>query len=331
MGSCVSDTEAGQLREEEGVDKEDEEEVKSEKGNGMVSFVILNYNTPQVTKQCLDSIEKICEGMEYEVIVVDNHSVDENYKALVSAIGGKHQLLRSKVNTGFGLGNMLGAQLAKGEFLCFLNSDVVLVEDCITPLVNYLTSHPDVGVITPQQYRPHGTAFAFRHKFGIRRDLLGDDLFEYLFPKRFPKRSDLTRTEPFVVSEINGSFMLFPSAVFWEIGGFDTNIFLFHEEYDIARRLEQAGYKNVVYPTVQFLHAHGASSHHEKKDIRKERFISKIYCYSKYHHPFMTFLFRAENAMKKLFSPRSWYLLPVFFRGNVLSMSMRPCIKSKKK
>lgn len=297
----------------------------------MISFVILNYNTPQVTKQCLDSIERICEGMAYEIIVVDNHSADENFEALVSGVAGKHQIVRSKINTGFGLGNMLGAQQAQGDYLCFLNSDVVLVEDCITPLVDYLSTHPDVGVITPQQYRPHGTAFAFRHEFGIRRDLLGDDLFERLFPKRFPRRSDLTRTEPFAVSEINGSFMLFPTEVFWEIGGFDTNIFLFHEEYDVARRLEGAGYKNVVYPTVRFLHAHGASSQHDKKAIRRERFISKIYCYSKYHHPFVTFLFRMENALKKLFSPRSWYLLPVFFRGNVLALSMRPCVKIKKK
>ena len=54
----------------------------------MVSFIILNYNTPQVTKQCLDSIEKNCDGQEYEVIVVDNHSTEDNYKALVSFMGG---------------------------------------------------------------------------------------------------------------------------------------------------------------------------------------------------------------------------------------------------
>lgn len=226
---------------------------------------------------------------------------------------------------------MLGAEQATGDYLCFLNSDVLLVEDCITPLVEYLSATKDVGVITPQQYRPHATAYSFRHKFGIRRDLFGDDIFEYLFPKKFPKRSDLSRTEPFVVSEINGSFMLFPTVVFWEIGGFDTNIFLFHEEYDIARRLETLGYKNVVYPTVRFLHAHGASSTEAKKDIRKERFISKIYCYSKYHHPLMTFFFRLENLIAKLFPPKNWYLLPVFLTRNTLALSMRPSVRVKKK
>ena len=297
----------------------------------MVSFIILNYNTPDLTAQCIQSIETFCGKGSYEIIIVDNNSEQANYEHLLQLNQGRYQIIRSKINTGFGLGNMLGAEQATGDYLCFLNSDVLLVEDCITPLVEYLSATKDVGVITPQQYRPHATAYSFRHKFGIRRDLFGDDIFEYLFPKKFPKRSDLSRTEPFVVSEINGSFMLFPTAVFWEIGGFDTNIFLFHEEYDIARRLEALGYKNVVYPTVRFLHAHGASSTEAKKDIRKERFISKIYCYSKYHHPLMTFFFRLENLIAKLFPPKNWYLLPVFLTGNTLALSMRPSVRVKKK
>ena len=90
---------------------------------------------------------------------------------------------------------MLGAEHATGEYLCFLNSDVLLVEDCITPVVEYLSATKDVGVITPQQYRPNDTAFSFRHKFGIRRDLFGDDIFEF-FPEKVPetKRSFSYRT-----------------------------------------------------------------------------------------------------------------------------------------
>ena len=301
----------------------------------MVSFIVLNYNTPRITKQCVDTIVDIYGGKDYEIIIVDNHSTPENYAELESLLNSQLSTLNCQLsivtcqlNTGFGLGNMLGANAARGRYLCFLNSDVQLVEDCITPLRDYLATHPEAGVITPQQYRSDGSiAFSFRHKMGIRRDLFGDDIFEYLFPKRYPKRSNLTRTEPFVVSEINGSFMMLRSDVFWQIGGFDTNIFLFHEEYDIARRLELHGYQNVVYPTVRFLHAHGATTKASPKCIRQERYISKIYCYSKYHHPLMTALFRAENIFLKLFSPKNWYLIPVFLRGNVLSLSMRPSVR----
>ena len=291
----------------------------------MISFIILNYNTPDFTATCVDSIEQHYGCIEHEIIVVDNNSSAANFKQLTSLVGDRTIIVRSHVNAGFGLGNMMGAQQAAGEYLCFLNSDVVLVEDCVTPLIAYLKEHSEVGVITAQQWRTNGQeAFSFRHKMGIRRDLLGDDIFEWLCPKKYPKRSDLSRTEPFVVSEINGSFMLFPTDVFWQIGGFDTNIFLCHEEYDIGRRIELYGYRNVVFPTVKFLHAHGAITVTSPRLFRKERYISKIYCYSKWHNPFMSVLFRAENIMLKLFSPKNWFLIPVFLRGNVMALSIRP-------
>ena len=295
----------------------------------MVSFIILNYNTPQLTKDCLDSIDKYYGDKEHEVIIVDNNSKEESFDQLLTLLHDTpHKMVRSRINTGFGLGNNLGALQAEGDYYCFINSDVQLVEDCVSPLLLYLSEHPEVGVITPQQYRPDGNpAFSFRHKLGLRHELFGDAVFERLWPKKYPPRRDFTRTKPFVVSEINGSFMLFPADAFWKIGGFDTNIFLYCEEYDIARRLERMGYNNVVYPASRFLHLHGASSKQEKKEIRKERFISKIYCYSKYHHPFMTFLLCVEQFIAKSLNPKNWYLIPVFLGGQALSRSMRPSVR----
>ena len=295
----------------------------------MVSFIILNYNTPELTKECVDSIEKYYGDKDFEVIIVDNNSKEESFEQLKALLQPTtHKMVRSQINTGFGLGNMLGAFQAKGDYLCFLNSDVLLVEDCVSPLLLYLSEHPYVGVVTPQQYRPDGNpAFSFRHELGLRHELFGDSIFERLFPRKYPPRRDFSRQAPFEVSEINGSFMLFPADVFWQIGGFDTNIFLYHEEYDIARRLERLGYKNVVYPSTRFLHCQGASSHQEKKEIRKERFISKIYCYSKYHNPLMTFLLCVQQFIVKSINPKNWFLIPVFLGGQSLSRSMRPSVR----
>lgn len=295
----------------------------------MVSFIILNYNTPQLTKDSLDSIEKYYGDKEHEVIIVDNNSKEESFDQLLSLLHEtSYKMVRSRINSGFGLGNNLGALQAEGDYYCFINSDVQLVEDCISPLLLYLSEHPEVGAITPQQYRPDGNpAFSFRHKLGLRHELFGDYIFERFFPQKYPPRRDFTRTNPFVVSEINGSFMLFPADVFWKIGGFDTNIFLYHEEYDIARRLERLGYSNVVYPASRFLHFQGESTKQEKKEIRKERFISKIYCYSKYHNPFMTSLLCIQQFIAKSLNPKNWFLIPVFLGGQTLSRSIRPSVR----
>ncbi|MCR5434889.1 MAG: glycosyltransferase family 2 protein [Bacteroidaceae bacterium] len=294
-----------------------------------VSFIILNYNTPQLTKDCVESIEKYYGDKEHEVVIVDNNSKKESLDILLSLLdGASYKLVRSRINAGFGLGNMLGAFQAEGDYYCFLNSDVQLVEDCVTPLVQYLSEHTEVGTMTPQQYRPDGSpSFSFRHELGLRHAIFGDRIFEWLFPGKYPSRSNFSRTEPFAVPEINGCFMFFPADVFWQIGGFDTNIFLYHEEYDIAQRLKRLGYKNVVHPAVRFLHCRGASSNVQKKEIRKERFISKIYGYSKYHSPLMTLLLCLQQFVTKALNPKNWFLIPVFLGGQTLSRSMRPSVR----
>ena len=237
----------------------------------MVSFIILNINTPELTQRCIASIVRNSSDVDYEIIVVDNNSTEENHKTLVSLVGEDCKVIRSKINTGFGLGNMLGALEAKGEYLCFLNSDVVFIEDCVSPLLRYLEEHKETGVITPQQYNMENRAVrSFKHALGIRHELLGDWVFEKLFPEKYPPTKDFSRVSPFMVPEINGCFMLFPSDVFFEIGGFDTNIFLYYEEYDIARRLEAKGYNNVVYPQSKFLHEGEVSSRKRRKEARKE-------------------------------------------------------------
>ena len=83
----------------------------------MVSFIILNYNTAQITRECVDSIEKFYGDKPHEVIVVDNNSRKEEHDLLQTLLDGKdYRLVDSRINTGFGLGNMLGAFQAKGDY-----------------------------------------------------------------------------------------------------------------------------------------------------------------------------------------------------------------------
>jgi GT2 family glycosyltransferase len=284
----------------------------------MVSFIILNYNGAHLTKECVVSIERHIKITPYEIIIVDNGSKDDDYEKLRYL---KHTVYRSKINLGFGGGNMLGANFAEGNFLCFINSDVIFVEDCVSPLCEYLESHRDIGCVTPVQYNKNGgEARSFKHPFGIRHELFGDKVFEMLFPKLFPNRNKVSKT--IIVSEINGCFMLFRADDFWKIKGFDTNIFLYCEEYDISRKLRLLGMGCAVYSNAKFIHLNGASTH-RNKEIKKELCISKIYTYSKYHHPFMSGIYRIVILLKMLVKPHRWYMIPSIIDGEVLSHSMK--------
>ena len=292
----------------------------------MVSFVILNFNSSLLTKKCIASIQEFMTDDNYEIIVVDNGSRPEEFALLDGQESESCHIVRMDVNTGFGTGNMIGASHAQGDYLCFLNSDVFLVEDCVTPLCRYLDSHPDVGCITPVQQKADGRrSRSFRHDTGIWHELVGDSIRERLFPKKYPPRDSILKksTEPVSVMQINGSFMLFPAKKFWAIGGFDTSIFLYYEEYDLAKRLQMKGWKRMVHPQYTFLHVHDASTSAIRKQALRENYVSKIYTYKKYHGGFTSLIFQTILTIQLLFKPQKWYILPVVVSRHVLSHSMR--------
>ncbi len=291
----------------------------------MVSFIILNYNTCELTLRCIRSIEALELPEGREIIVVDNHSRAEERQALLEGLRETTaRVVLSRMNTGFGTGNMLGANEARGEFLCFLNSDVCLPEDCVTPLCNYLREHPEAGCITPQQFNGRGEVVpSFNHAPGIVHELVGKKTLEKLCPKRYPKRKRMVYKEPFSATQINGCFMLFPTDVFWAMGGFDINIFLYYEEYDVAMRLAKLGKQCVVLPGARFEHLHEASTSTARSATRRELYLSKMYCYRKHHSWAAAQVYRAINVLKLLFSPKRWYILPVVLRGEALSQSLR--------
>lgn len=292
----------------------------------MVSFIILNFNSSLQARKCIASIQEFMTDDNYEIIVVDNGSRPEEFALLDGQESENCHIVRMDVNTGFGTGNMIGASHAQGDYLCFLNSDVFLVEDCVTPLCRYLDSHPDAGCITPVQQKADGRrSRSFRHDTGIWHELVGDSIRERLFPKKYPPRDSILKksTEPVSVMQINGSFMLFPAKKFWAIGGFDTSIFLYYEEYDLAKRLQMKGWKRMVHPQYTFLHVHDASTSAIRKQALRENYVSKIYTYKKYHGGFTSLIFQTILTIQLLFKPQKWYILPVVMSRHVLSHSMR--------
>lgn len=289
----------------------------------MISYIILNYNTSLITCACVDSIYQQLGSEPGEVIVVDNGSCNEEYALLCQRLEGRVQIIRSQMNTGFGAGNLLGANFAKGDYLCFLNNDVILTEDCVTPLCHYLDQHGEVGCITPQQYDGQGHLVrAFNHLPGLRYELCSKRLLERLFPSRYPSRKRLYDT-PFEVAQINGCFMLFRSSDFWQMGGFDINLFLYYEEYDIAMRLAALGMKCVVHPCYSFTHLHEQSTSRNRKLIKRETMLSELYIYRKYHSGLQYQLFKWINILKLLPKVKSYYILPSLIFGETLSQSMR--------
>jgi len=291
-----------------------------------VSIIIVNYNSSSYTINCIDSINKFTTGLSFEIIVVDNLSKQIEINALEKHLNiAKFTLIKSEENLGFGGGNHLGYQRAKGTHLAFVNNDAEFTENALLELLNYSNENPNVGCLGLKQVNEAGNTF----KYSFRQFI---DLNYHLFDQKKPikyysklYKSDLSN--PFTVDLVSGAFMFFKTEAYKKAGGFDPKIFLFYEEMDICLRLKKRGYITQFYPNASFIHYMGKSSGNVR--LKREFTVSYLYVikknYSTLYYQFLRILLILKYGVKSIFKPKK-HLAPfkiVLKGGNPLRFSMR--------
>jgi GT2 family glycosyltransferase len=249
-----------------------------------ISVILINFNSSKYTINCVKSIiEVIAENLIFEIIIIDNSSTEDDLYYLKKELNlisfDKISLVESDINLGFAGGNMLGVKYAKGKYLVFINNDTLFHQDSFSLLYNYMEVNIFVAVSTCLSKNKLGEDFcSFDHFIGLRKLILGRWVLELIFNK--PKRKNRIYNSPIVVDAVQGCFMFFRKDVFLEVGGFDTNLFLYYEEIDICKRVKDKGYKSVFYPKTFFTHFQGIST---KNSVSKksEILISFLYVLKK--------------------------------------------------
>lgn len=298
----------------------------------MISVIIINYNTAQLTLNAIDSIEKHLSPIEnFEIIIVDNASKTEDFSSLKNGLPkfqkAKIQLVRSRINVGFGAGNMIGVQAASGEFYAFMNSDVLLTEDSISKMVNFLKETPDACMAGCQAVDEFGKKYkAFDYKLSLASELLSHSLLHKLNPKKFPSRMSVA-TKPMKVGAVPGSLFVSRAEDFDAVGGFDTNVFLYFEEKDLAYRMQKKLKKNIYsLPDTTYIHLKGKSTG-ASQIIRNELKISQFYVIHKNLGAFRYFIFFLWNflifLLKSPFNKKNRNYLLLLLRGISVSKSMK--------
>ncbi|WP_395067165.1 glycosyltransferase family 2 protein [Flavobacterium sp.] len=296
-----------------------------------IAAILINYNSSKLTQECINSIiEKTLATINFQIIVVDNCSEKEDYLAL-KQFCDKHpfknlQLVRNKINTGFGAGNMAGYQFASAQYVAFVNNDTLFLNDCFSILKQAIEKDNSIAVVGGQSYTETGKRMvAFDHFASISKELFGRDFLEKINPNKYPKRK-LDYTHPVKVNYVQGSFMFVRASDFNEVGGFDTNIFLYYEETDLCKRLEKIGKSSYLIPDAKYIHYHGASTP-QNIAIKTELKISLLYLIRK-HYGYLSYWFllnylRLNYIFSTIFKPKYWYLLKVLLVGAPLSKSLK--------
>jgi len=230
-----------------------------------LSVIIVSYNVSSFLDQALTTLKDSARGLEYEVYVVDNASIDKS----VSMIREKHswvKLIENDCNLGFARANNQALSRATGRHVLLLNPDTVLRRDTIKTMINFLDEHPEAGVAGCKVINPDGSLqLACRRGFPTP----GVAFFKMVgLSNLFPKSKtfgayNLTYLDPDSVTEVDavsGSFMMLRKEVFDKVGFLDEDFFMYGEDLDICYRVKQAGWKVFYVPYTEIIHFKGEST-----------------------------------------------------------------------
>lgn len=253
-----------------------------------VSIILTNWNTCDFMRDCIRSIYEKTLGITYEIIVVDDGSTDGSVEMLRKEFPEVKVVVNER-NLGVAKAYNRGVAIANGRYVQMLNTDMILVNNAIKILVDFIESHPDAGACGGRLRNSDMTSQISYGIFPSFNQALVDALFlKEIFPKwglsgigTIPPES---MTEPVVVEYITGADMLIRKIVIEKIGFLDERYTSYCEETDFCYRIcHQTDWKLYFVPKAEIIHFVGMSF----KNVRKYRYQLLYSSYNKFftkHH-----------------------------------------------
>lgn len=283
---------------------------------GETGIIILNYNTYEETKLCIESVKKNVKS-NYCIYLVDNHSAKGCVKKLISNFSQDKdvKLILLEKNLGYSNGNNQGIRRAIKdgmERILILNPDVELINDVVWLMSQELTDQ--IVCVGPKIYDidgNNGQRIRKNYTFGLA--LFNKKPFYYL--RHIFNKDNYFRYNPNDRFEFFGSLsgccFLIDASIFKKINGFDSNVFLYSEEYILGKKLEKLGKKCCYSPTAKIMHKEGTSTKKiSNAFVDYHIYVSEYYLLSEYCG-----LTRVQLKFIKLVRVANFFLKSIFYNG----------------
>lgn len=221
------------------------------------STIIVTFNCEKTIKDCLKSVFSTTQ--ETEVLVVDNKSNDQTTDLIKQF--SKVKLIQNKENFGFGKANNIGANSSVGKYLFFLNPDCIVEKDTIEKIVDFLDKNKNIAVVGPKLINQDDSLQREMSPFPtVLSEILVLLRFHRLafFKKIVYPNYDYSKIQD--AEHLMGSALVVRREIFEQLGGFDSNFFLWFEETDLLKRIKDTGYKIVYFPDTTVTHLVGQST-----------------------------------------------------------------------
>jgi len=234
-----------------------------------LSIIIVNWNSAAFVKKCLESVYANADGLDYEIVVIDNGTFD-HCREVVRAHFPAVRFIQSDTNLGFSGANNLASKTCRGRNLLFLNPDTEIVGPALQTLVSFLDSTPAAGIAGPKLLNTDlSIQTSCIQRFPtILNQVFDSEALRSSFPKSsfWGTRPLLIDSTPVKVEVIVGACLMIKASVFSQIGCFHSDYFMYAEDVDLCFSARQAGWKSFYVPASRVVHHGGGSSDNQTEN-----------------------------------------------------------------
>jgi hypothetical protein len=229
-----------------------------------LSIITVNYNNKEDILDQIISVKTGARDLEYEQIISDNGSADGSLEELKTKFP-EIKIIENGKNLGFGEANNRAAKIAKGEFVLFLNPDMLVLPETLKKAVDFMREHPEIGILGPKLVDEAGNfnKNASPRRFPKVLDMIAVILkIPHIFPKVLDRYlfSDFNPEVEQQVDSVRGSFMMMRRELIEKLGfAFDPRYFIWFEDVDTCREAKQLGYRVVYFPGISCIDKIGQS------------------------------------------------------------------------
>lgn len=228
--------------------------------NPDLSILVVSFNCPDDVQRCLDSVEAYgTADVTWEFLVCENGR-EKIAEIRDLALRRNFRLVESKENIGFGKANNLLATYANGKFLLCLNPDTIVKPNVLAELVRHLEDHPECGACGPLLENPDGS---LQDAWGPPTSLIWDvcegNYLQGLYRKQSWREKNRVSGDFWEVGFVSGACICMKSTLWHELGGYDPDFFLNHEDVEFCDRIRARGLQVHILQGQRITHAEGTT------------------------------------------------------------------------
>ena len=229
-----------------------------------ITGCIVTYNNIKTIGKAIGSVLEFTK-QDFHLYVVDNGSTDGTIEYIEKNFP-EVTIITIQSNMGFGAGHDTILRVIDSDYHCIINPDIIIRDDVITKMAEFLDNNPDIGMLSPQIKFPDGRPQILGKKIPLPHYLVASRL-RGKEPSKLLKEYamiDSSLDEPVDIQNATGCFMFIRTELFKKVGGFDNRYFMYFEDCDLARQINEIS-RVVYYPYATVYHEWGRES---KKNIK---------------------------------------------------------------